>query len=153
MLCDIVQTVSQTVNSSSALLDSWTRILSQTEMNQRLLLNPSWQGATADAIAIHEEELRHEEEERKRIETEKEEEEARNRERERRDREEAGKKKKGIVRGSMRGRTRGVLGRGKPSSSVTGRRAVSGIRPPGSTAFSGIGRRTTSGTTRTRGPS
>ncbi|THW89959.1 hypothetical protein D6D17_08699 [Aureobasidium pullulans] len=40
--------VNRTVHSASTLLDTWTRILSQTEHNQRLLLNPNWQGATQD---------------------------------------------------------------------------------------------------------
>lgn len=51
------QTVSQTVGSSSILLDTWTRILSQTEHNQRLILNPSWQGATKDIADIENEAL------------------------------------------------------------------------------------------------
>lgn len=97
-------------------------------------------------------ELRREEEERRRVEKEREEEEARNRERERRERDEAEKKKKGVVRGGTRGRGRGMPGRGNPSNSVMGRRGVSGIRPPGSISFSGIGKRTTGGApTRTRG--
>ncbi|KAJ5132762.1 hypothetical protein N7448_006920 [Penicillium atrosanguineum] len=41
-------TVSNTVTSASTLLNTWTRILSQTEHNQRLILNPNWQGATQD---------------------------------------------------------------------------------------------------------
>ncbi|ROW13505.1 hypothetical protein VPNG_04438 [Cytospora leucostoma] len=40
--------VSQTVNNASTLLNTWTRILSQTEHNQRLILNPNWKGATQD---------------------------------------------------------------------------------------------------------
>lgn len=45
-------TVSQTVTNASALLNTWTRILSQTEHNQRLILNPNWNGATADLAEI-----------------------------------------------------------------------------------------------------
>ncbi|KAH7021037.1 DASH complex subunit Duo1-domain-containing protein [Microdochium trichocladiopsis] len=41
-------TVSKTVDTASALLNTWTRILSQTEHNQRLILNPTWKGASAD---------------------------------------------------------------------------------------------------------
>ncbi|KAJ9621232.1 hypothetical protein H2203_007284 [Taxawa tesnikishii (nom. ined.)] len=44
----INKTVHRTVTSASTLLNTWTRILSQTEHNQRLLLNPQWQGATQD---------------------------------------------------------------------------------------------------------
>jgi thioesterase domain-containing protein len=40
--------VNQTVGAASTLLDTWTRILSQTEHNQRLILDPSWQGASQD---------------------------------------------------------------------------------------------------------
>ncbi|KAI9771686.1 MAG: hypothetical protein M1840_001902 [Geoglossum simile] len=43
-----METVSRTVMSASTLLNTWIRILSQTEHNQRLILNPSWQGATQD---------------------------------------------------------------------------------------------------------
>ncbi|OAA62804.1 dash complex subunit [Niveomyces insectorum RCEF 264] len=45
-------TVSHTVANASALLSTWTRLLSQTEHNQRLLLNPHWQGATQDLLAV-----------------------------------------------------------------------------------------------------
>ncbi|KAK0707483.1 DASH complex subunit Duo1-domain-containing protein [Lasiosphaeris hirsuta] len=41
-------TVSRTVENASTLLNTWTRILSQTEHNQRLILNPNWKGATDD---------------------------------------------------------------------------------------------------------
>jgi len=43
-----MKSVNQTVNSASILLNTWTRILSQTEHNQRLILNPAWQGASQD---------------------------------------------------------------------------------------------------------
>lgn len=43
-----LQTVLSTVNNASVLLNTWTRILSQTEHNQRLILNPAWKGATED---------------------------------------------------------------------------------------------------------
>ncbi|KAL2868308.1 DASH complex subunit DUO1 [Aspergillus lucknowensis] len=52
-----METVSQTVNSASTLLDTWTRILSQTEHNQRLILDPNWQGASQDAADLENEEL------------------------------------------------------------------------------------------------
>lgn len=51
------QTVSRTVDSASTLLNTWTRILSQTEHNQRLILNPNWQGAVQDAADMESEEL------------------------------------------------------------------------------------------------
>ncbi|KAI7241985.1 hypothetical protein KC330_g358 [Hortaea werneckii] len=51
-------TVQRTVENASTLLATWTRILSQTEHNQRLILNPQWQGATQDVEDIESEELR-----------------------------------------------------------------------------------------------
>ncbi|KAI2628233.1 hypothetical protein GGS21DRAFT_248669 [Xylaria nigripes] len=50
-----MQTVSNTVNTASTLLNTWTRILSQTEHNQRLLLNPSWKGASQDLADLESE--------------------------------------------------------------------------------------------------
>ncbi|KAM5348728.1 hypothetical protein ACJ41O_008551 [Fusarium nematophilum] len=43
-----MDTVSKTVNNASVLLNTWTRILSQTEHNQRLILDPGWKGTTED---------------------------------------------------------------------------------------------------------
>ncbi|KFY33262.1 hypothetical protein V495_08331, partial [Pseudogymnoascus sp. VKM F-4514 (FW-929)] len=43
-------TVSTTVTSASTLLNTWTRMLGQTEHNQRLLLDPNWKGASQDLI-------------------------------------------------------------------------------------------------------
>ncbi|KZZ91439.1 DASH complex, subunit Duo1 [Moelleriella libera RCEF 2490] len=43
-----MQIVAQTVANASTLLQTWTRMLSQTEHNQRLLLHPDWKGATED---------------------------------------------------------------------------------------------------------
>ena len=40
--------MSDTVSNASTLLNTWTRMLSQTEHNQRLLLHPGWKGATED---------------------------------------------------------------------------------------------------------
>jgi len=45
---DNMNTVHRSVQSASTLLNTWTRILSQTEHNQRLILNPNWHGATQD---------------------------------------------------------------------------------------------------------
>lgn len=61
-----MQTVSRTVDSASTLLNTWTRILSQTEHNQRLILDRNWQGASQDVIDMeHEEVLRKQEAERR----------------------------------------------------------------------------------------
>ncbi|WPG99361.1 DASH complex subunit duo1-like protein [Acrodontium crateriforme] len=53
-----MDTVHQTVNNASTLLATWTRILSQTEHNQRLILNPNWHGATQDLDDLENEEAR-----------------------------------------------------------------------------------------------
>ncbi|KAI1325963.1 hypothetical protein F5Y16DRAFT_376435 [Xylariaceae sp. FL0255] len=47
-----MQTVSNTVTTASTLLTTWTRILSQTEHNQRLILNPTWKGASTDIAEV-----------------------------------------------------------------------------------------------------
>ncbi|EXJ56950.1 hypothetical protein A1O7_07294 [Cladophialophora yegresii CBS 114405] len=54
---DNMKAVNNTVSAASALLNTWTRILSQTEHNQRLILDPSWQGASQDIANIEEEAL------------------------------------------------------------------------------------------------
>lgn len=51
------KTVNHTVNSASTLLHTWTRILSATEHNQRLILSPNWQGASQDLADIEADEI------------------------------------------------------------------------------------------------
>ncbi|EHK49823.1 uncharacterized protein TrAtP1_007665 [Trichoderma atroviride] len=53
-----MESVSKTVSNASTLLNTWTRILSQTEHNQRLILDPRWKGATDDLAEIEAEALR-----------------------------------------------------------------------------------------------
>lgn len=48
-------TVNTTVSSASQLLQTWTRILSQTEHNQRLILSPTWGGASQDVADAEQE--------------------------------------------------------------------------------------------------
>ncbi|QSZ30368.1 hypothetical protein DSL72_004891 [Monilinia vaccinii-corymbosi] len=52
-----MDTVSQTVTSASMLLNTWIRILSQTEHNQRLILNPNWRGASQDVADMENEQV------------------------------------------------------------------------------------------------
>jgi hypothetical protein len=52
------QTVSGTIGDASTLLSTWTRILSQTEHNQRLILDPAWRGATHDVAELEAEAAR-----------------------------------------------------------------------------------------------
>jgi hypothetical protein len=61
-----VSALSTTVDSTSSLLETWTRILSQTEHNQRLILNPRWQGASADLADAEADAARKEAEARRR---------------------------------------------------------------------------------------
>src|ERR1700722_16509223 len=104
------QTVSRTVTSASTLLNTWTRILSQTEHNQRLILDPNWQGASQDIQDMENEVvLKAQAQERRAAEEEKRREEARRRAEDEERQRQAGSVTRG-ARGT-RGRGRGV-GRG-----------------------------------------
>ncbi|KAF4552271.1 DASH complex subunit duo1-like protein [Elsinoe fawcettii] len=134
-----MSTVNNSVRSASTLLDTWTRILSQTEHNQRLLLNPEWRGATQDLEDLENESmLRQQAAERRAAEEEM------RREAAARAAEEEERKRSATpsgTRGSRaRGRglssaTRGPSVRGGASSSSTARRTTSSAR-----GGSGIGR-------------
>ncbi|KAL8924025.1 MAG: hypothetical protein Q9208_004309 [Pyrenodesmia sp. 3 TL-2023] len=64
-----MDTVSCTVTDASALLNTWTRILSQTEHNQRLILDHSWRGASQDIADMENESvLKQQEKERRELE-------------------------------------------------------------------------------------
>lgn len=154
-----METVSATVSNASTLLTTWTRILSQTEHNQRLILNPRWQGASQDVadgenevLLRRQEKERREAEEARRVEVrlrEKEEEESR-------------RMTEGPTTKGPRGRGRGV-GRGVGRAGTTGyvgvggQGGVRGTARAGGTmtgrAGSGIGRGMGSGRGRARGPS
>jgi hypothetical protein len=111
------QTVSKTVENASTLLNTWTRMLSQTEHNQRLILNPNWKGATQDLAEVENEAQRKQQEaERRAAELERRREEARRKaEDEERQKLVAPSTSRGpSTRGSRVGRGRGI-GRG-PSS-------------------------------------
>ncbi|RFU35336.1 hypothetical protein B7463_g969, partial [Scytalidium lignicola] len=137
-----METVSRTVTSASTLLNTWIRMLSQTEHNQRLILNPSWQGATQDMADIENEAiLKAQAAERKAAEEERRREEARRRADEEERQRQAGTTGRG-ARGS-RGRVSG-LGR-TPSVRGSGYGAsISGMGRGGaqtpSRGGSGIGR-------------
>ena len=92
------------------MLNTWTNILSQTEHNQRLILNPNWQGASQDVADIENEvELKAQAAERKALE-----EECRREAAKRRAEEEERERQAGLTstaRGA-RGRARGGLTRG-----------------------------------------
>src|SRR5687768_8101573 len=102
-----MQTVSKTVDNASTLLNTWTRILSQTEHNQRLILNPNWNGATQDLLDIEAEALQKQQEaERRAAEAE------RRREEARRKAEEEERKRAAGTSGTSASSTRGGIGRG-----------------------------------------
>ena len=154
-----METVSATVSNASNLLTTWTRILSQTEHNQRLILNPRWQGASQD-IADEENEVllrRQEKERREAEEASREEARVREKEEEERRRMTEGPTAKG-PRGRGRGVSRGV-GRssGNEYVGVGGQGGVRGTARVGSATSgrvgSGIGRGLGSGRGRVRGPS
>ncbi|KAF2687276.1 hypothetical protein K458DRAFT_386103 [Lentithecium fluviatile CBS 122367] len=141
---DNMETVSRTVHNASTLLQTWTRILSQTEHNQRLILNPQWQGATQDLVDIQDEEAQrqHAAERRAAEEQSRREAAARKAEEERRKAEAAAKG------GPSRGRGRGgARTRGAPAATTgyvgVGGQSGRGLNRSGSTstrAGSGIGR-------------
>ena len=143
-----MQAVSGTVNNATALLATWTRILSQTEHNQRLILDPSWQGASADVAEMENESLlKQQEKERRELEDgRRREETARRAEEEERRRAEAAIMSTRGGRGS-RARGRGLSARGSTPSGYTGVGGQSGTRgsarggnvTPGRSS-SGIGR-------------
>lgn len=115
----VLQTVSQTVNNASTLLNSWTRILSQTEHNQRLILHPGWKGATEDMAEQEAEALQKQQAaERRAAEEEQRREDIRRRreeEEEKRRLAAAGPTRRGSTRGTTRTRTRGASTRGTSS--------------------------------------
>ncbi|KAJ4293890.1 hypothetical protein N0V88_005404 [Collariella sp. IMI 366227] len=152
-------TVSQTVNNTSTLLNTWTRILSQTEHNQRLILNPEWKGATQDLVDMESEALQKQQEaERRAAEVERRREEARRKAEEDERKRTAGtatSSSRGIGRGLTRGRVRPGVTRGgaTSSSSAYGADTTSGSGASSRPA-SGIGRGGfgyTRGATRSRG--
>lgn len=139
------QTVSRTVDSASTLLNTWTRILAQTEHNQRLILNPNWQGAVQDVADMENEEtLRQQAAERRERELQQQREAATRRAEEERKRAPSATTRG--ARGTTRGRVRtGGLGR-TPSTSYSGTGSGNVARTTSSTA------KTSSTTTSTRRP-
>ncbi|KAL8843304.1 MAG: hypothetical protein Q9170_000162 [Blastenia crenularia] len=147
-----MNTVSHTVNDASVLLNTWTRILSQTEHNQRLILDPSWPGATQDMADIENESvLKQQEQERwELLETQKREARARKAEEERKRPETMGAKTPKGLRGSGRATSRrGGSARTANHGVSTGPAKASGSRV--ARAGSGIGRGPSSNRGRARG--
>jgi len=151
-LADIsLQTVSKTVENASTLLNTWTRILSQTEHNQRLLLNPNWKGATQDVADMEAEALaKQQEAERRAAELERRREEARRKAEEEERKRMAGPSTSSARPGSRVGgvgsSARGGISR-RGSTSIGTTRGVAGSStsrgiPRGRVYSSGYGRQT-----------
>lgn len=147
----ILQTVSKTVTSASTLLNTWTKILSQTEHNQRLILNPDWQGATQDVADMENEAIQRQQaaERREQALQQQREAAARKAEEEQQRRALNTRGGRGTSRGTVRstglGRTPSVntsrTGAARGSSTATGRRPVSGtVRGTGNTSAVARGR-------------
>lgn len=150
-----METVNRTVHSASTLLATWTRILSQTEHNQRLILNPNWHGASQDLEDLENEDLRRQHEAERRVAEEQRRREEATRRAEEEERRKAlasstpgrgGSKTRG-VRGTSSGTRGGYVGVGGQSGRGRGGNTGPGARG-GSTSGSGIAR---SGSTRGRG--
>ncbi|KAK4643395.1 hypothetical protein QC761_408525 [Podospora bellae-mahoneyi] len=145
-------TVSQTVTNASTLLNTWTRILSQTEHNQRLILNPNWKGASGDIADMeHEALLKQQEEERRAREAERRREEARRKAEEEERKRAAGTvsagsgttRGRGFARGTTTGRGRGaglVRSTSSAGRTTTGTGIARGGSSTSSRGTSGIGR-------------
>ena len=118
-----MEIVSATVSAASTLLKSWSQILNLTEYNQRLILNPQWQGASQD-IADGENELVLKRQEKERREAE----EIRRAEAREREREEEERR-----RMTEESAAKGPRGRGR------GRGTVRGTGRPGGRGYVGVG--------------
>jgi len=120
------------------LLNTWTRILSQTEHNQRLILNPNWKGATQDlADAENEVFYKQQEAERRAAELERRREDARRKaEEEERQKLVAPASRGSSTRGTRAGRGRGSV---RGSSSGYGMSSGYGVNTTSSSTRSGRG--------------
>lgn len=116
---DNMATVNQTVQNASTLLATWTRILSQTEHNQRLILNPAWQGASRDLEEMEQEDARRQQEVERRAA-----EEQRRRDEVARKAEEEERRKAAAAAAPARSGSMSSRGRARGSSGVSGVRGT-----------------------------
>ncbi|KAK5741510.1 hypothetical protein LTR17_003948 [Elasticomyces elasticus] len=137
--------VQRTVESASTLLGTWTRILSQTEHNQRLILNPQWQGATQDLEDAENDDMRRQQEAARRLA----EDQRRREETQRKAEEEERRRAVATPTGGRGSKTRGTRGSTSSSRGYTGVGGQTG-RGRGTTGArgSGIGRGSASGRSR-----
>ena len=137
-----METVNGTVSNASTLLATWTRILSLTEFNQRLVLDSQWQGATRDVEEAESEDARRQLEAERRVV-----EEQRRREEGLRRAEEEERRRAEVAAAPGRGggKTRGTRGAGRGYGGVGGQagrgRGTTGTSTRGgSAAGGGLGR-------------
>lgn len=120
--------------NSSALLNTWTRILSQTEHNHRLIQDPAWKGATQDLLDIEAEAIQKQQAaERRALEEQRKREEAKRRA------EEEERKRQAGTAASTRG-TRGLRTRGRGIPRGGGSAGDSSVSSIPSVRGTGIGR-------------
>ncbi|KAK4547765.1 hypothetical protein LTR36_000723 [Oleoguttula mirabilis] len=143
-----MSTVQRTVENASTLLATWTRILSQTEHNQRLILNPNWHGATQDVEDMENEDVRRQQEAERRAADEQ----GRREEAQRRAEDEERRRAVSTLSTRGTGKTRGARGSSSSSRGYVGVGGQTGRgRGTTSTRGSGIGRGTSATATRGRG--
>lgn len=134
-----MSTVNNTVAQSSTLLHTWTRILSTTEHNTRLILNPNWHGASADLA-----DMENEERQRQVMAERREREEQERREQAQRRAEEEERRR--VAAAAAPGRTRGARGRvGASGKTPTSGGRGSGYVGVGGQGGRGVGRGSTTG--------
>ena len=127
------------MSNASTLLNTWTRILSQTEHNQRLILDTNWKGATQDLLDAEAATIQKQQAaERRAAEEERRREEARRRAEDEERKRQAGTAAPRATRGARPRSVRGVgVGRGaagastsyadSSASSIVSSRSASGI--------------------------
>lgn len=143
-----MSTVQRTVENASTLLATWTRILSQTEHNQRLILNPNWHGATQDVEDIENEDIRRQQEAERRVADEQ----RRREEAQRRAEDEERRRAMATPTTRGTGKARGARGSSSSTRGYVGAGGQSGRgRGTPSTRGSGIGRGASSARARGRG--
>ncbi|KAF3761470.1 hypothetical protein M406DRAFT_342255 [Cryphonectria parasitica EP155] len=120
--------VSRTVDNASTLLNTWTRILSQTEHSQRLILNKDWNGSTRDLEAVEEDRLEQQLAAQRRAEAED------------RRREEARRRAEEQERARLAGTTTTGRGRGVPGARGTRTTRARGVLRGGVANISGLDR-------------
>lgn len=132
-----MSTINTTVGSATTLLDTWTRILSQTEHNHRLILDPEWPGASREMEELENESFQRMQAAAAHADAQ--------RAAQQRAADEAAMRESGHTPKARGARGSGIAGRSRPRSSGYGRVGASGTSR-GSTSYVGIGGQTGRGT-------